>query len=388
MNLITVDDFRKEVRAKRTPSGGVFRVSTYEPKALADGSRTIRFCFSDGSVDRMGDTIEPSGWDLTDFNRNPVSLWAHDASQPPIGRASNVGIEGARLMGDIEFADVSTYAFADTIYRLTLGKFLNAVSVGFIPTDYQWSKEDDREWGIDFLKQLLLEISLCPIPANPNALGEARAKGIDTRPLALWAEQALDAAGKIMIPKKELERLRKAAKEPPMARRAAPPPRRRSSDDDDDEPKSCGLKATETCGFEDPNECSIHAKTKADDDDRDDDKKSLLFAQRVMKHLRALQKSDADRADAEPPLAHEDAIRMAHKSLRTAKSYQTDAMMHYRKAMDHLDGVMDALDGSSDSGDADGDNEPKDKPDEDDPEAEKSSRIRRAAERRKRLTAV
>lgn len=382
MNLITVDDFRKEVRAKRSPSGGVFRVSTYEPKALADGSRTIRFCFSDGSVDRMGDTIDPSGWDLTDFNRNPVSLWAHDASQPPIGRASNVGIEGARLMGDIEFADVSTYAFADTIYRLTLGKFLNAVSVGFIPTDYQWSKEDDREWGIDFLKQSLLEISLCPIPANPNALGEARAKGIDTRPLALWAEQALDAAGKIMIPKKELERLRKAAKEPTAMVRKRVPVARTPAEDGQEE--SCGRKSTESCGFEDPTQCSIHAKTKADDDDRDDDEKALL---RAVKLVLALRKSDDDdaREDDDPPLAHEDAIRLAHKCMRTAKAFHAEAMGHFSKAMDHLDGVVDAL---NDADADDTDDEPTDKPDEDDPEAEKSARIRRAAERRKRLTAV
>jgi HK97 family phage prohead protease len=363
--LISVEQFRKEVRAKRDPSGAVFRVSAITPKALDDGSRTIRFCFSDGNVDRMGDTIDPAGWDLTDFNRNPVALWAHDSSAPPIGRASNVGIEGQRLMGDIEFAPPETYAFADTIYRLTLGNFLNAVSVGFIPIDYEWSKEDDREWGIDFLKQTLLEISVCPVPANPNALGEARAKGIDTRPLVEWAEKALDGAGKIIIPRSELERLRKAAKEPPMARRAVPHIHRRTPAEDE---QNCGRKATDTCGMDDPSQCSIHREEDPDDDAE----KALL---RALKRILAAHRKDADDGDPknEPPLAHEDAIRMAHKCMRTAKAFQAEAMGHYAKAMDHLDGVVDAL---NEDGTEDPDSDP---PADDDPDAEKAAQLRRAA---------
>lgn len=367
--LISVEQFRKDARAKRNPSGAVFRVSSFTPKSLDDGSRTIRFCFSDGNVDRMGDTIDPAGWDLTDFNRNPVSLWAHDSSQPPIGRASNVGVEGQRLMGDIEFAPPETYAFADTIYRLTLGNFLNAVSVGFIPLDYEWSKDDDREWGIDFLKQTLLEISVCPVPANPNALGDARAKGIDTRPLVEWAEKALDEGGKIIITRSELERLRKAAKEPPMARRT-PATRRRTPDEDD---QNCGLKAAETCGFDDPNRCSTH---KPEDPD-DDAEKAIL---RALKRILAGHRKDAADGDPngdEPPLAHEDAIRMAHKCMRTAKAFQAEAMGHYSKAMDHLDGVVDALN-------ADGSEDPEADPDDDDPDAEKAAQLRRAAALKKK----
>jgi HK97 family phage prohead protease len=368
--LISVEQFRKEVRAKRDPSGAVFRVSTITPKSLDDGSRTIRFCFSDGNVDRMGDTIDPSGWDLTDFNRNPVALWAHDSSQPPIGRAKNVGIEGQRLMGDIEFAPPETYAFADTIYRLTLGNFLNAVSVGFIPIDYEWSKDDDREWGIDFLKQTLLEISVCPVPANPNALGEARAKGIDTRPLVEWAEKALDDGGKIIVPKSELERLRKAAKEPSMARRTAPHTHRRTPDEDE---QNCGRKAADTCGFDDPDKCSTH---RSEQDDPDNDEKALL---RALKKLLARRKDAADGdPDDGPPLAHEDAIRMAHKCMRTAKAFQAEAMGHYSKAMDHLDGVVDAL---NDDGSEDPESDP---PADPDPDADKAAQLRRAAALKKK----
>lgn len=212
--LIDLETFRAAARAGNAPNTAIFRVQVSEPKALGDDSRKIRFCFSDGSVDRVGDTIDPRGWDVTGFTKNPVALWAHDSFEPPIGRASNLLVEDLRLMGDIEFASPDLYPFADTIYRLVKAKYINATSVGFIPLEYHWSDDDDREYGIDFERQELVEISVVPVPCNSNALAEARAKGIDTRPLVEWAERTLDSGGKIIIPRAELERLRKAAKEP------------------------------------------------------------------------------------------------------------------------------------------------------------------------------
>ncbi|HEY8686003.1 MAG TPA: HK97 family phage prohead protease [Chloroflexota bacterium] len=399
-NLISIEQFRKEARGKRKPTGAVFRVTT-EPVEPVDGTeRTLRFCFSDGSVDRMGDTINPNGWNLAAFSKNPVALWAHDSSQPPIGRAANVTVEGARLMGDIEFATAEIYAFADTIYRLAAGKFLNAVSVGFMPTEYSFVENDpDRGWGIDFKKQELLEISVCPVPANANALVDARAKGIDTRPLVEWAERALDGGGKVIIPKTELERLRKAAKEPPMATKPKTRPHRRADNDPDPvdgEPVlgNCGRKAEDECGMTDPAECSVHAGTKADPIDPDDEKAlfrqmktdlkelmSFLTGKQVI--LRADSDGDNDGDDDDPPLAHEDSIRMAHKCLRTSKAFLTEGMLHHAKAVDLLGDVVDALDVKPDD-DGDGG-----QPNEDDPDdSEKAIRLRRAAERRERLTAL
>lgn len=88
---------------------------------LDAASRTVRFTFSDGSVDRYGDTITADGWDLRSFLKNPVALFAHDSVAPPIGRAVNVLIEGARLKRDIEFMDADTYPLADTIFKMVKG---------------------------------------------------------------------------------------------------------------------------------------------------------------------------------------------------------------------------------------------------------------------------
>jgi len=180
--LLDQDAFRTAARAGQAAGAGVTRSCGKVVGAVDGKPRVCRFVFSDGSVDRMGDRIDPAGWETQEFEKNPVALWAHDSNQPPIGRVIAVWSDGTRLLGDIEFIPAETYDFADLIYRLVVGKWLNAVSVGFLPIDYKFADDDEgRPWGIDFQRQSLLEISVCPVPANANALIEARAKGIVTR---------------------------------------------------------------------------------------------------------------------------------------------------------------------------------------------------------------
>jgi HK97 family phage prohead protease len=221
-DLIDLARFRGEFRAGKRPESPVWRLQQADPFVVDAAARKVRFVFSDGSVDRMGDTIDPKGWVVDSYLKNPVVLWAHDSLSPPIGRASNLLIEDMRLCGDVEFAAAEVYGFADLIFRLLQAKFLNAGSVGFLPLDYSWSSDKEREFGIDFKAQELLEYSIVPVPANANALAEARKSGIDTRPLVDWAEKMLDGGQKVLVPIAELEKLRKMAAPPrSLARKSA-----------------------------------------------------------------------------------------------------------------------------------------------------------------------
>ena len=123
----------------------------------------------------MDDTIDPHGWDVTDFKANPVCLWAHLSNEPPIGRMPRIFVANERLMGDVQFPPEGVYPFADTIHRLVEEGYVRACSVGFLPIEWEFS--EDRRGGIDFKRQTLLELSLCPVGANASALIEARAKG-------------------------------------------------------------------------------------------------------------------------------------------------------------------------------------------------------------------
>ena len=166
---------------------GLVRLAPAAELQILGDTRVMSFVFSDGNVDRYGDTIDARGWVLDSFNANPVALFGHDANtvENVIGRARNVRIEGNRLVGEIEFMEATVNPNAEAVFQMLKAGFLNAVSVGFQPLDWQLSKDKSRPQGIDFKKQELLEISVVPIPANPTALVQARAAGIEVDRLAL-----------------------------------------------------------------------------------------------------------------------------------------------------------------------------------------------------------
>jgi HK97 family phage prohead protease len=122
----------------------------------------------------MGDRIAVNGWELSAYRSNPTVLWAHDSSSPPIGRMVIIFVANEKLMGDVQFAPASAYQFAETIYNLVTEGFIKAGSVGFIPVEWKFADDKSRPMGVDFKRQELLEFSVVPVPANANALIEAR----------------------------------------------------------------------------------------------------------------------------------------------------------------------------------------------------------------------
>jgi HK97 family phage prohead protease len=142
-------------------------------------ARRMRFIASDESVDRYGDIIRVEGWDLSNFKANPVLLFGHDSRSVPIGRVTEIAVEGRALVASAEFRPEGDSEMADDVWRALQGKFLNAVSVGFLPTKMPNDIKDPatNEWtgGYEFIAQELLELSVVPVPANPQALALARA---------------------------------------------------------------------------------------------------------------------------------------------------------------------------------------------------------------------
>ncbi len=149
-----------------------------------DDSRTIDFVFSTSNVASDMHRILPGawqggGWDgLSDFRANPVFLWAHNASQPAIGKVTKltVGNDG-KLSGSVQFA---THEFAETVYQLYRGGFQRGASVSFEPIDWNYANGPDRApKALDFTRVKLWEISAVPLPADQSALAAARSLGLD-----------------------------------------------------------------------------------------------------------------------------------------------------------------------------------------------------------------
>lgn len=147
----------------------------------------FEFVLSDDTQDRMGDVINPLGWMLNNFKRNPIALFNHNNSFP-IGTWKNVRIEGNQLVGKLDPAKKGTSERIDEIISLIEQGVLPAVSVGFMPMEYEPLKDNS---GLFFKEQELLEVSVVSVPANPSALQVARSLHTSDETLAfVFGEQA------------------------------------------------------------------------------------------------------------------------------------------------------------------------------------------------------
>ncbi len=192
--FVSADKFRELAQGEHISDDlGLRKQFIAEVKVENDDRRELLFTISSDSVDRDGDKIAVDGWQLDAYRKNPVVLWAHDYRNLPIARSEKVWIEAGKLKSLARFVPQDISDFADRVYRLYKAGFLSATSVGFRPVKWAWTEDKDRKLGIDFEQQELLEYSAVPVPANPDALIEARAAGIDIEPLKTWARGIFDA---------------------------------------------------------------------------------------------------------------------------------------------------------------------------------------------------
>ena len=144
-------------------------------------NRTITFVASDGSRDSAHTRINPKGWDLSRFEKNPVIGYNHDVyggwggSDPDnvIGKG-RAYVEGEELLIDITFEPKEINEKAEKVFQKLLFGSLSAVSVGFIPGEGHWGEKDEgpREKNETYYYDKghqLLEVSVVNIPANGNA---------------------------------------------------------------------------------------------------------------------------------------------------------------------------------------------------------------------------
>lgn len=138
----------------------------------------ITFRASIETEDRAGDVIKADGWELDNYRRNPVVLWAHRHDLLPIGKSVDIWVENGALFATIEFAATE---FAQQIKQLFESGFLRGVSVGFRALKTTPGANTNRR-GTTFEKQELLEISAAPVPMHPGALSlDAERTNVDDR---------------------------------------------------------------------------------------------------------------------------------------------------------------------------------------------------------------
>ena len=143
------------------------QIRTKRAAAPPPADDPLEFVMSDGSVDRMGDIIEPEGWQLDHFRANPVALFAHDPKFI-VGNWHDVGVRRGQLTGRLELMDPVSDRQREIHTALKAG-MLRAVSVGFHSDNFEPLKATG---GFRFLEAELVECSAWWRRSKPESPGD------------------------------------------------------------------------------------------------------------------------------------------------------------------------------------------------------------------------
>ena len=148
-----------------------------ELRGINEKARTIEHVITTDSPDRDGDIIEADGWDLKEFEENPVVLFGHRHDEEPIARNIEIKTIENGLQAVTQFPPEGIHERADRLFELNKLGFIRSWSVGFLPIE---AGPREHGKGIHFRKQKLLEYSNVPIPSNMEAVNLAVSKGLVT----------------------------------------------------------------------------------------------------------------------------------------------------------------------------------------------------------------
>lgn len=126
---------------------------------------------SSGDIARDGAIIDPSGWDFTNYDRNPVVLWMHDAAIMPFARTIEHLATETEVIAKAQF-DLEDPFGVRLLAKISAG-FVHATSVRWNPLKTEVRHVGEGKEARDvlvFSEQELLEWSYVTVPADPKAL--------------------------------------------------------------------------------------------------------------------------------------------------------------------------------------------------------------------------
>lgn len=138
----------------------------------------MRFTISDESINRYGYRILSRGMSTTSFEKNPVVFYNHGTHHLPIGKGKDLRHEpDGSITLDIDFDSEDAQAIA--VQKKAERGFLNACSVGIdvLETSTDSAVVLTGQTRPTVTRCELLELSICGIPGNRNAL---RLNGVQT----------------------------------------------------------------------------------------------------------------------------------------------------------------------------------------------------------------
>jgi hypothetical protein len=183
---------RNPQSAIRNPSAPGFLRRLIHPEVRVVDARNglVDYIASDETLDSYKEIIRAGGWRFTHFAKNAPLVDSHDYSsiEKCLGRVVDFRVEGSRLIERVQWAiDVPENKLAQIGWKMTVAGYLKAVSVGFFPVKYvtagsgeEWTRQL-KELGLAaeaavrtiYTEQEQVELSVCVVGSNPNALAKA-----------------------------------------------------------------------------------------------------------------------------------------------------------------------------------------------------------------------
>lgn len=124
------------------------------------------------TVDRAKEKIEPTGWNLDNYKKNPVVLFDHGMDPSfgsmPVGQTVAAEAKPEGLYTKIQLSNSKTEKI--TAIRDLVGEgILKTFSVGFNPTEIDVVKSDNGD-EVGLIKGAeLIEVSIVPVPMNQDS---------------------------------------------------------------------------------------------------------------------------------------------------------------------------------------------------------------------------
>lgn len=152
--------------------------STMLVRAIREAEREVDFVCSTEALDSHGTKISQDGWDFSRFKRNPVVLYNHSARDLPIGQAIRWAVLDDELVATVRLSSEKANPLSEQVWQSIREQTLRGISVGFLPLEYHFEVLPSGEEILIFDRQLLLELSVTPLPSNGEALAKVRARAV------------------------------------------------------------------------------------------------------------------------------------------------------------------------------------------------------------------
>jgi hypothetical protein len=161
-------------------------IREFDRKA-AEESRTVEFIISSSDRDRHRTIVNMGGWNLENFNLNPIVGYQHNVYGDNMCQPDNPDnvlgpgrayLEDGKLIGAVTFETKEINPLAEKIFQKVLNGTLRATSVGFLEVGTgKYGEGEERQGGKNetyyFSGQELLEFSIVNIPSNAKAVGRS-----------------------------------------------------------------------------------------------------------------------------------------------------------------------------------------------------------------------